>query len=132
MRKNNNLGLLISRITIAGLMLFHGFAKLSSLSGIKSMLAEAGLPELMAYGVYMTEIVAPLLILIGFRIRLASVVFFFGMIAAMLLAHSDAIFAISKTGGLEVELILLYAFGALVYFFTGAGTYAVSRSNKWD
>lgn len=132
MKTNINLGLLISRITISGLMLFHGVAKLSNLNGIKNMLTEAGLPELMAYGVYITELIAPLLILIGFRTRLASIAFFFGMIAAMLLAHSDTIFTISKTGGLEIELILLYAFGALVFFFTGAGKYAISTSNKWD
>lgn len=45
MEKNTDIGLLLSRITIAGLMLFHGVAKLSDLNGIKSMLAEAGLPE---------------------------------------------------------------------------------------
>ena len=132
MKNNIDLGLLISRITIAGLMLFHGVAKLSSLNGIKNMLAETGLPELMAYGVYITELIAPILILIGFRIKLASFAFFFGMIAAMLLAHSENIFALSKTGGLEIELILLYAFGALVFVFTGAGKYAVSTTHKWD
>lgn len=132
MKNNIDLGVLISRITIAGLMLFHGVAKLSSLNDIKNMLAEAGLPELMAYGVYITEIIAPILILIGFRIKLASLAFFFGMIAAMLLAHSENIFALSKTGGLEIELILLYAFGALVFVFTGAGKYAVSTTHKWD
>lgn len=54
------------------------------------------------------------------------------MIAAMLLAHSNNIFAISKMGGLEIELILLYAFGALTLFFTGGGEYAVSNKNQWD
>lgn len=132
MRKNIDLGLLLLRITIAGLMLFHGVAKLSNLSGIKGMLTNAGLPEFMAYGVFVTELIAPLLILVGFRTRLASPAFFFGMITAMLLAHADNIFAISKTGGLEIELILLYAFGALVLFFTGAGKFAISQSNKWD
>ncbi len=132
MKTNIDLGLLISRITIAGLMLFHGVAKLSNLNGIKNMLTAAGLPEVMAYGVYITELIAPLLIIIGFRIRLASIVFFFGMIVAMLLAHSENMFALSKTGGLAIELLLLYAFGALVFFFTGAGKYAVSTANKWD
>ncbi|WP_029489580.1 DoxX family protein [Aquimarina agarivorans] len=126
MKKNIDLGLLLSRITIGGLMLFHGVAKLSNLNGIKSMLAEAGLPELFAYGVYISELIAPLLILIGFKIRLASLAFFFGMIAALFLAHSDNLFALSKSGGLEIELILLYAFGGLMFFFTGAGKYAVS------
>ena len=132
MKKNIDLGLLILRITIAILMLFHGIAKLSNLNGIKNMLSEAGLPELMAYGVYGTEIIAPLLILIGFRIRIASIVFFFGMMAAMLLAHSENIFSLSESGGLKIELILLFAFGALVFFFTGSGKYSVSVSNKWD
>ena len=113
-------------------MLFHGIAKLSNLNGIKNMLAESGLPEIMAYGVYITELIAPILLLIGFRARLASIAFFFGMLSAMFLAHSGDMFALSKTGGLQIELILLYAFGALVLFFTGAGKYSVSTSNKWD
>lgn len=132
MKKNTDVGFLLLRITVAGLMLFHGVAKLSNLNGIKNMLSQAGLPEVMAYGVYITELIAPVLILIGFRTRLASVAFFFGMITAMFLAHSEKMFALSKTGSLEIELILLFAFGALVLFFTGAGKYAVSTPNQWD
>lgn len=132
MKKNINFGLLLLRITIAGLMLFHGIAKLSGLTGIKSMLSQDGLPVLMAYGVYITELIAPILIIIGFRTRIASLVFFFGMLMALFLKHSEALFAISKTGGLEIELILLFSFGALVLFFIGAGKYAVSTTNKWD
>ncbi|WP_198033381.1 DoxX family protein [Lacinutrix venerupis] len=132
MKKNSDIGYLVLRITVAALMLFHGVAKLSHLDGIKGMLSGIGLPEFMAYGVYVTEIIAPILILIGFRTRLASLAFFFGMIAAMFLAHSDNLFALSKSGGLEIELILLYAFGALVLFFTGAGKYALSTKNSWD
>ncbi|WP_262712266.1 DoxX family membrane protein [Bizionia myxarmorum] len=49
---------------------------------------------MIAYGVYMTELNAALLILIGLRIRLASEVFFFEMITTMFLAHSENIFAL--------------------------------------
>jgi len=132
MKKNTDIGLLLLRITIAGLMLFHGVAKLSNLDGIKNMLSGVGIPEMMAYGIYITELIAPSLILVGIRTRLASIVFFFGMMAAIFLAHSDNIFTLSKAGGLEIELILLFAFGALVLFFTGSGKYAVSTSNTWD
>jgi len=52
------------------------------------------------------------------------------MIGSMLLAHSDNIFAISKMGGLKIELILLYTFGALKLFFTVGGKYAVSNKNQ--
>ncbi len=132
MKKNKDLGLLLLRVTVAGLMLFHGVAKLSHLDGIKNMLSGLGLPEIMAYGVYITELIAPILIIIGFRTRIASVVFFFGMIAALLMAHSDNMFALTKSGGLGIELIVLYAFGGLSLFFTGAGKYAVSTTNIWD
>lgn len=132
MKKDINFGLLLLRIIIAGLMLFHGIAKLNSLAGIENMLTEVGLPTFMAYGVYITELVAPILIIIGFRTRIASLVFFLGMITALFLAHSDAVFAISEKGGLENELLLLYAFCGLIFFFTGSGSYAVSTSNKWD
>ena len=132
MKKNTDLGLLILRVTIGGLMLFHGVAKLSNLNGVRNMLMQAGLPELLAYGVYVTELIAPLLILIGFRVRLATVAFFFGMLTALSLAHSNDIFSISKSGGLEIELVLLFAFGAVALFFTGAGKYAVSSTHQWD
>lgn len=132
MKRDIDLGLLILRITIAGLMLFHGIAKLNHLNGITNMLSAKGLPELMAYGVYITELIAPILMIIGFKTKLASIVFIFGMITALFLAHSEDIFALSKTGGLKIELILLYTLGALTLSFTGSGKYSISSSNKWD
>jgi putative oxidoreductase len=42
------------------------------------MLSEKDSPFL-AYGVYITEIVAPLLIVVGYRTRLAAAVFIFGI-----------------------------------------------------
>lgn len=132
MEKQNDIGLLIIRISITSLMLFHGIAKLNGIAPIKGMLANIGLPEILGYGVYFTELIAPILILIGWRTRIMSIVFFFGMISVIVLAHSENIFALSKTGGLQIELILLFAFGALALFFTGAGKYAVSTKNKWD
>ena len=50
MRKNQDLSLLILRITIGGLMLFHGVAKLiHGVKGIQGMLVAKGLPSFMAY-----------------------------------------------------------------------------------
>ncbi|WP_066218268.1 DoxX family protein [Formosa haliotis] len=132
MKTNSNIGLLILRLTTGGLMLFHGVAKLGHIDAVMHMLSNHGLPEFMAYGVYITELLAPLLIIIGFRTRLAALVFTFGMFFALFLAHSENLFALSKTGGLAIEMILLYAFGALALFFTGPGNYAVSKSNTWD
>ena len=65
MKKDIDFGILLLRIIIAGLMLFHGISKLNNISGIENTLTEAGLPAIMAYGVYVTELIAPILIIIG-------------------------------------------------------------------
>ena len=132
MRRKNDLGLLLIRVTIACLMLFHGVAKLKGIDPIKGMLAGQGLPEFLAYGVYITEIFAPILIIIGFRTRLASLVFFLGMLVILFLAHSQNIFVLTKNGAPKIELILMYSIISLALFFTGAGKYAVSTKNEWD
>jgi putative oxidoreductase len=54
-------------------------------------LADQGLPT-MAYGVYLTEIVAPILILIGLRTRLAALAYAFGVLFIMFLAHQRHIY----------------------------------------
>ena len=113
-------------------MLLHGIAKIGQTTFIEGMLAEKGLPSFMAYGVYLTEIVAPLLILIGFRTRLASIAYVFGILFIMFVVHLDEIFSLNENGGWSLELLGLYLFGAVALFFTGAGKYAISSTNRWD
>ncbi|EIA07172.1 DoxX family protein [Flavobacterium frigoris] len=132
MNKNTDLGLLILRIAVGALMLFHGIAKLSGVSFIEGMLEGKGLPSLLAYGVYITEIIAPILIIIGYRTRLASLAFIFGLLSATALVHLGDLFKLNQNGGWELELIGLYLSGALCLFFTGSGKHAVSTTNKWD
>ena len=58
---NEDIGKLILRVSIAGLMLFHGFFKLfNGIDGIKYLVTQAGLPEFFAYGVYLGEILFPI------------------------------------------------------------------------
>ncbi|MFA9193471.1 DoxX family protein [Flavobacterium sp. FBOR7N2.3] len=132
MNKNTDLGLLILRIAVGGLMLLHGIAKIGNTSFIGGMLTEKGLPSFLSYGVYITEIVAPLLIIAGFRTRLSAAVFVFGAFFAMFLAHSAQLFLINQNGGWELELLGLYISGGLTLFFTGGGKMAISSTNQWD
>jgi putative oxidoreductase len=133
MKKNNDLGLLILRITISVLMFLHGISKFGgSLEFIKSMLAEKGIPEFIAYGVLVGEILAPIAILIGFRTRIAAAIYAFNCLVAILIAHSSELFSMGEHGGWALELLGLYLFGALTLFFTGAGNIAVSKSSQWD
>jgi len=133
MNKNIDLGLLILRLTLGGLMLFHGVAKvIHGIGGIEGMLSSKGLPSFFAYGVYVGEIIVPLLLILGFRTRIAALIFAFNMLVALLLAHSADIFSVSKHGGWAVELIALFLFGGIVLFFTGGGKFGLSNTNKWD
>lgn len=132
MKKDKDLGLLILRLGIGILMLLHGIAKLNGVGFIQGMLSQNGLPGFLAYGVYVTEIVAPLLIIIGYRARLASLALIFGAVFAMFLVHAEDIFQLNKVGGWGVELLGLFVTGALAIAIMGAGKFALSSKNKWD
>ena len=131
--QNRDKGLLLQRLSIGILILFHGIANLTSkYSFIKSLLQSNGIPEFVAYSVFIGEIIAPILIIIGWRARVAGLVLAFNMLIAVLLAHSADIFTLYKFGGWGIELQGLYLFGAVVIFLLGAGKYAVSTTSKWD
>ena len=132
-QRNLNIGLLIFRLSLGGLMLFHGIHKLiNGVDGIKGMLAGAGLPEFLAYGVHLGETVAAIMMMIGYRTKLAALVFTFVMVVAFGMAHMDNFFALGKSGAWAHEGIALFLFGGLGLVFTGGGKYALSSSHKWD
>ncbi|MGB5397963.1 MAG: DoxX family membrane protein, partial [Gammaproteobacteria bacterium] len=63
---NEELGRLILRLTVGGLMLFHGVAKIlhtGTIDFISGRLVEAGLPGMIAYGVYAGEVLAPVMLI---------------------------------------------------------------------
>lgn len=128
-----NTGLLILRLSIGGLMLFHGIHKLiNGVDGLVGMFSNMGLPGFIAYGAYLGEFLAPIFIIIGYRTRLASLFVAATMLVAALTAHADDVLKIGDHGEWALELIGLYLFGAFSIFFLGAGKFAVSSSNKWD
>src|SRR4051812_6292816 len=80
---------LVARILLAGLISFHGVDKLvHGLAGVRHDIASAGLPSLMAYGVYLGEVIAPILLLIGVWTRLAALVLAGTVAFATLVAHA--------------------------------------------
>jgi putative oxidoreductase len=83
---NSDIGKLILRVSLASLMLFHGYAKITGgIEGIKAMITSAGLPSFLAYGVYLGEFVFPLFIIAGLFTRTASLIFAFTMGVAIFL-----------------------------------------------
>jgi putative oxidoreductase len=130
---NQDFGKLILRLTIGGLMLFHGIDKLiHGVSGITGLLQQHGYPGFLAYGVYVGEIVAPIMILFGWRTRLGAVLYAVNMAVATMLVHSDDLNQLNQNGGWAVELQALFFFGAIAILFLGAGKFSFSNASKWD
>ena len=127
-------GKLLLRLTIGGLLLFHGVAKLQNGIGwMSGPLGALGLPTFVGYGVYVGEVVAPLLMIVGKWTRLAGLVVAFNMLVAVLLARRDSIAKLNQGGGWDIELEMLFLLGGAVIFLLGSGKYALSKgAGKWD
>lgn len=127
-------GKLILRLALGLLILFHGVSKL--VNGIDPILAgvtSAGLPRAFGYLVYVGEVVAPLLIVIGFFTRPAALVICINMMFAVYLVHTSQFFTLAKTGGWALELQGMYFFTALAIALLGAGRYSVGgTSSRWN
>jgi putative oxidoreductase len=123
-----NIGKLILRLVIGGMMLPHGIAKaINGLGFIDVMLAAKGIPTFVGYGVFIGEIIAPLLIIVGFKMRPAAAVLAFQMIVIIALVHLGNVFSFGSTGGFELELQYLYLFGAVSLMFLGSGKYSIDK-----
>jgi putative oxidoreductase len=123
-------GKLLLRAVLAILLLFHGVSKLSGGIGfITGMLQGLGLPAFLGYGVYVGEVVAPLLILVGLYTRPAALVVAINMVVALLLVHTGQFFTLSDTGGWALELQGMYLGGALAVALLGAGRYSLGGIN---
>jgi len=126
--RNDAAGKLLLRLTVAGLMLFHGISKLfnpGSVGFIGNKLAEAGLPEALSYGVYIGEVLAPLMIIAGLLCRAGAAIVVINMLFAILLVHTGDIFSLTDHGDWQLELQGFYLFGSLAILFLGSGRYAL-------
>ncbi|MFA5619851.1 MAG: DoxX family protein [Weeksellaceae bacterium] len=131
--KNHHTGILILRLGVGILMLLHGIAKITKgVGGIQNMLVDSNLPKVISYGVYFGEILAPILLIIGFRTRIAALLVALTMLTAIFLANIDKVAQLTNSGGWAIELQVLFIVGSLALFFTGGGKYALSDKNKWD
>ena len=83
-----DLGKLVLRIALGLLILLHGISKLRhGLGAIEGMVAAHGLPAFVAYGVLVGEVLAPLLLLLGWFSRVGAALVAVNMLFAFALAH---------------------------------------------
>ena len=122
-------GLLLLRFGVGELLLFHGIYKVTHGVGwIAGPLGAVGLPAWVAYGVYVGEVLAPVLLILGLWPRLAGLVIAFDMFMAIFLARRDDIGKINPMGGAwAIEVELLFLVGALTIALAGGGRYGLGR-----
>ena len=124
---NEEIGKLTLRIALGGMILMHGIAKLHGGIGfISDVVAGAGLPGFVAYGVYIGEVVAPLLVIAGLYSRLGAAVIAVNMLFAIGLAHTAEFFTLNQTGGWALELQGMFLFAAVAVALIGPGRYRIN------
>jgi putative oxidoreductase len=131
---HTDLAKFILRITCGGLLILHGSnSAIHGIQHVKDIVRNAGLPEFIAYGNLVGEVIAPIFMIIGYKARIAALVVAFNMLMSVLIAHRDIVFARNDFGGWMIELNVFYMMTAVAVFFAGSGKYSLSRGQgKWD
>ena len=118
MKTFNDLALAVLRIGFSGILLTHGIPKINMLLENPS-----GFPDPLGVGnsvslvlAIIAEVVAPILIIIGFKTRLATLPVIGTMLVAAFVVHAQDSFATK-------EKALLFLVGFIVIALVGAGKY---------
>jgi putative oxidoreductase len=127
-------GKLVLRVVLGLLVLLHGIAKLRfGLGDVATSLARAGLPAALGYLVYVGEVLAPLLIILGWWTRPAALLLAANMAVALVVGHWGHIFQVESHGGLLLEVQFMFLFGAIAVALLGAGRWSLGGSKqRWN
>lgn len=131
--KNNldDVGKLVLRLTLGILILLHGIAKLRhGIAPIEGMVTGMGMPAFLAYGVYVGEVLGPLLLIAGFYARIGAALIAANMLFAFALAHVAQLTSLNEQGGWALELQGMFLFAAIALALMGSGRLGLSRSSR--
>jgi putative oxidoreductase len=121
-------GKLVLRLALGILVLLHGISKLKGGVGFLSPMVQGiGLPPWFAYGVYIGEVLGPIMIIVGFYSRVGAFMIFANMTFALVLVHRPELLQLGKQGGYALELQAMYLFTALALTFMTPGRYAITK-----
>ena len=122
----DDFGKLVLRVSLGVLILLHGLFKLhNGIDGIAGMLSSHGLPAFLAYGVYIGEVIAPALVILGVFTRIGALLIAGNMLVAFGLAHLQELFSLGQMGGWALELQGMFLFGSIAVALIGAGRFSI-------
>jgi putative oxidoreductase len=121
LKNNPDIASLLMRLAVGGMMLTHGYPKLMNLFGggeikFPNPIGVGAMPSL-ALTVF-AEFVCALMILIGFRTKLATIPLAVTMLVAIVAIHWADPFG-------DKELAAFYLLGCAAIFFLGSGKYSL-------
>jgi putative oxidoreductase len=121
-------GKLVLRLALGLLVLLHGIAKIKGGVGfLTPMVQGIGLPPWFAYGVFLGEVLGPVMLILGLFARTGAFLIFANMLFALVLVHRPELFTMGKQGGYALELQAMYLFTALALICMTPGRYAISK-----
>ena len=122
-----DLGKLILRLVLGVLILLHGMAKLKGgMGGIVGMVEAQGLPGFLGYAVLIGEVIAPLMLIVGFHARIGAVLVAVNMLVAIVLAHMGQLGQLNEQGGWALELQGMFLGTAVAIALLGPGRYSAN------
>jgi len=127
-RTNADLGRLLLRLALGGLVIFHGIAKIrSGIDPITGLVTATGMPAFVAYAVYIGEVIAPVLVILGWYSRIGALLIAINMVFALSLAHRTELFHVATSGGYALELQAMYLLTAIAIALMGPGRYSMNE-----
>ncbi|KGM52560.1 GntR family transcriptional regulator [Lysobacter concretionis Ko07 = DSM 16239] len=118
---------LILRLALGILILLHGLAKLNGgLAGIVGLVEAQGLPGFLGYAVLIGEIIAPLMVLLGFHARIGGLLIAINMLVAVVLMHMGQLGSLNGQGGWALELQGMFFTVAVALALLGPGRFSVN------
>ena len=126
--QKEDVGKLLVRLSVGGLMLIHGMTKIiQGNEQVSQILTDVGIPNFFSFGVFIGEVLGPILIIVGYMTRVGAFFVALNMLIAILLVHASQLDEISASGGWMVELNALYLLGAVAIILLGSGRIAITK-----
>jgi len=124
MERFQDISMLLGRVFLSLIFIVSGFNKITDYAGTQGYMESMGVPALMLPLVIILELLGGIAILIGFKTRIAALLFIGFNVISALLFHSD--FGDQTQMTMFMKNIAI-AGGFLLLFAQGAGAYSIDN-----